>query len=139
MTVVISVSRGGPSFPPLSSDPCCISSMLISTDDMPSECVCVRLYSTSLWTPECVSARGRTSGTTEAEREIAISGCWVQLALLLSIILARVGGRDSPGEVIEGRLTGGAIGGNKVEEVTQNKWRKQLKHKWKLTGKRIRR
>lgn len=37
---------------------------------------------------------------------------------------------------IEGRLIGWAIGGNRAEEETLNKWRKQVKHKWKLIGKR---
>lgn len=45
-------------------------------------------------------------------------------------------GISSPGVAIEGGLIGGLIGGNKVEEKTQNKWRKQVQHKWKLIGKR---
>lgn len=43
---------------------------------------------------------------------------------------------SSSGEVIESGLIGGVIAGNKVKEETQNKWRKQVKHKWKLIGKR---
>lgn len=45
-------------------------------------------------------------------------------------------GISSPGVAIEGGLIGGLIGGNKVEEKTQNKWREQVQHKWKLIGKR---
>lgn len=38
-------------------------------------------------------------------------------------------GISSPGEVIERRLIGEVMGGNKVEDETEGKWREQAKHK----------
>lgn len=35
-----------------------------------------------------------------------------------------------PGEAAESRL----IGGNRVKEETQNKWKRQEKHKWRIIG-----
>lgn len=38
-----------------------------------------------------MSARDGTSGTTEAEKEIAITGCWLQPSSLVSIIVDSIG------------------------------------------------